>query len=211
MLKAGRPAVDAGRMDTCGTLLGGQMRRFLLFVASGAVALSLGGCVSQQQQTNNKAAYNAFPAEFRAQVTECEKEVSLNSEPQSPEREAECVHKAQSKVAVLETALHKSTHEAIAEEAHQKAAEAEHRSDGPVSPSYSREAIEARAKKAAEAAGGEVPEPYKKELGKVRKEELQEAREGTGKEAQEKKDGTYCANHNEVEHPYLRICGGTER
>jgi hypothetical protein len=31
-------------------------------------------------------------------------------------------------------------------------------------------------------------------------------------EAREKREGTYCANHHEApsEHPYLRICGGSE-
>jgi hypothetical protein len=92
------------------------MKRLLAFLPVAAAALSLGGCISQQQQKNNKAAYNALPAEFRAQVKECEKEYRLNSVPGTPEREAECVHKAQSKVAVLEAALRKSTHEAIVEE-----------------------------------------------------------------------------------------------
>lgn len=39
-----------------------------------------------------------------------------------------------------------------------------------------------------------------------------ETHEGEEHEAREKREGTYCANHHEApsEHPYLRICGGSE-
>jgi hypothetical protein len=38
----------------------------------------------------------------------------------------------------------------------------------------------------------------------------EETRKGEEQEAKEKADGTYCANHHETEHPFLRICGGNE-
>lgn len=43
-------------------------------------------------------------------------------------------------------------------------------------------------------------------------EVAREKQEGEEHEAREKREGTYCANHHEApsEHPYLRICGGSE-
>jgi hypothetical protein len=38
----------------------------------------------------------------------------------------------------------------------------------------------------------------------------EETRKGEVQEAKEKAEGTYCASHHETEHPFLRICGGSE-
>jgi hypothetical protein len=75
------------------------MKRIISILVVFVVALSLGGCVSQQQQQNDKAAYNALPAEFRSEVKECDREYRQNSIPGSAEREAECLHEAQGQVA----------------------------------------------------------------------------------------------------------------
>jgi hypothetical protein len=55
---------------------------------------------------------------------------------------------------------------------------------------------------------------YEAEKQKTEEDAAKETREGEANELQEKKEGTYCVHHHEGtgpgEHPFLRICGGTE-
>jgi hypothetical protein len=110
------------------------MRRVTSILVFSVVVISLGGCVSQQHQQSNKAAYNALPAEFRSQVRECEKEYRLNSVPGSAEREVECVREAQGKVAewkhVMSMPMSKEAKEAVEAE-HPALARAEQRQHSP--------------------------------------------------------------------------------